>query len=197
MTFEQIRDAIAQRMSGHTIAPGWMGAWTTFIGLLRQVKPEECRLSSAALSPNAAPQVAGVLAAEARAPLAEAGHSGRRHDDTGPAASAPHSSIAASLPLEPTEEMRAALRARFHGVSNYAYEEAFWHDWKAVVASLTPHSATTAPSEDSFAHRFNVALARMLKVSPPTIRRWINGESAPHPLGQEAVLRALSPHSPT
>ncbi len=36
-------------------------------------------------------------------------------------------------------------------------------------------------------------LARHLKVSVPTIGRWAKGESAPHPLGREVILAALTP----
>lgn len=35
-------------------------------------------------------------------------------------------------------------------------------------------------------------MARMLKVSRPTIGRWIRGSSSPHPLGRGAIFDALS-----
>lgn len=38
-------------------------------------------------------------------------------------------------------------------------------------------------------------MARMLKVSRPTIGRWIRGTSQPHPLGRGAIFEALSGHA--
>jgi len=35
-------------------------------------------------------------------------------------------------------------------------------------------------------------MARMLKVSRPTIGRWIRGSSSPHPLGRGAIFEVLS-----
>ena len=37
----------------------------------------------------------------------------------------------------------------------------------------------------------DLELARMFKVSRPTIGRWARGESAPHPLGRMPVFRGL------
>jgi len=47
-SFETIRDAIAVRMGGHTISVFDAEAWTTFLGLLRQVKASECALPASA-----------------------------------------------------------------------------------------------------------------------------------------------------
>lgn len=40
-------------------------------------------------------------------------------------------------------------------------------------------------------NKSDVELATMLRVSWPTIQRWRAGESAPHPVGREPILRAL------
>lgn len=37
----------------------------------------------------------------------------------------------------------------------------------------------------------DVELARMFRVSRPTIGRWARGDSAPHPLGRKAVFDSL------
>lgn len=34
-------------------------------------------------------------------------------------------------------------------------------------------------------------MAKLLQVSLPTVGRWVRGESAPHPVGRPAILRAL------
>lgn len=44
LSFEQVRDAIYQRMGGHTVGERDLGAWTAFLGLLKQVKPGECAI---------------------------------------------------------------------------------------------------------------------------------------------------------
>jgi hypothetical protein len=60
----------------------------------------------------------------------------------------------------------------------------------AIQACITP-SASVEIEEGSFADNLSIGLARMFKVSKGTVRRWLNGESAPHPLGQESVLAEL------
>lgn len=46
-SFEQVRDAIAVRMGGHTIFVGDAEAWSNFLNLLRLVKASECSFVSA------------------------------------------------------------------------------------------------------------------------------------------------------
>jgi hypothetical protein len=45
--------------------------------------------------------------------------------------------------------------------------------------------------EGEFSAQFVAAIARRCCVAPGTIKRWVSGESAPHPLGRESVLKAL------
>lgn len=54
-----------------------------------------------------------------------------------------------TVPMEPTEAMRAALRAQFKGHDNYAYEEAFWRDWKVVMATLSATAARDCKRADA------------------------------------------------
>jgi hypothetical protein len=46
-----------------------------------------------------------------------------------------------------------------------------------------------------FAERFNKAvenmIARKMKISLPTLRRWQRGVTSPHPLMQNAIFKAL------
>jgi hypothetical protein len=48
---------------------------------------------------------------------------------------------------------------------------------------------------NDFAERFNKAVvlmvARRAKVSLPTVRRWMRGQTSPHPLTQESLFKAL------
>jgi hypothetical protein len=46
--------------------------------------------------------------------------------------------------MEPTDEMRAALRRQFKGNDNYAYEESFWRDWRAVEEVRAPSEIEAA-----------------------------------------------------
>jgi hypothetical protein len=68
----------------------------------------------------------------------------------------------------------------------------------ALVASLSAPSAV----EKDFAQLFGYAqkilrlddlkLSTLLKVSRPTIGRWVRGVSAPHPLARKAIFAALA-----
>lgn len=56
--------------------------------------------------------------------------------------------------------------------------------------------STTTPCGEgldakSFAGLLTVELARLFRVAPTTVKRWINGESAPHEFGQQSTLAAL------
>ncbi len=41
-------------------------------------------------------------------------------------------------------------------------------------------------------HLDDLALSRILKVSRPTVGRWVRGVSAPHPLARKAIFNVLS-----
>jgi len=70
-----------------------------------------------------------------------------------------------------------------------------------LVQSLDSYQASARSDRASFAKLIESAqlvleiddreLARRLGVSRPTIGRWARGETAPHPIGRQGVLREL------
>jgi hypothetical protein len=52
-TFDQVRDAIVERMGGHTIGERDLAAWTSFLGLLKRVRASECAMPSPQREPKA------------------------------------------------------------------------------------------------------------------------------------------------
>jgi hypothetical protein len=74
-------------------------------------------------------------------------------------------------------------------------EQARIQDLESLIAGLQNFSFEAERSE--FSRLFDRAqrdleLARMLRVSRPTIGRWAWGESAPHPLGRKPVFVMLA-----
>jgi transcriptional regulator with XRE-family HTH domain len=79
-------------------------------------------------------------------------------------------------------------------------EQARIQDLESLIAGLQNFSFEAERSE--FSRLFDRAqrvleiddleLARMLRVSRPTIGRWARGESAPHPLGRKPVFVMLA-----
>jgi hypothetical protein len=56
---------------------------------------------------------------------------------------------------------------------------------RAEFSRLFDHAQTVLEIDDT-------ELARMLRVSRPTIGRWARGDSAPHPIGRGPVLQNLA-----
>jgi hypothetical protein len=81
-----------------------------------------------------------------------------------------------------------------------AFEEQRVHALTEMIRSLSQF--TSSEDDSPFATLFQYAqsllelddreLSAELQVSRPTIGRWARGESAPHPLGQRAVMQTLS-----
>jgi len=53
------------------------------------------------------------------------------------------------------------------------------------------HEEFTKRFKQRVEHADHITVIRALKISRPTFYRWMNGESAPHPIGRESVFIAL------